>query len=111
MRAIALAFALAAALAVAGAAHAGDWDATWAGGFEDGGDGVQVIVLGDQVLGFFYSGDYLDLSDPGSLAADGTITFRWDGGEGTLAGTGDDRTLTIRSAGKPDRVIALKRDQ
>ncbi len=103
--------ALAMALSIASVAAADDWDATWAGGFDDGGDGVQIIVLGDQVLGFFYDGDYLDLSDAGSLAADGTITFRWDGGEGTLAGTGDERTLTIRAPGKSDRVIPLKRDE
>jgi hypothetical protein len=105
------ALALAMVLTFAGAASADDWDATWAGGFDDGGDGVQIIVLGDQVLGFFYGGDYVDLSDAGSLAADGTITFRWDGGEGTLSGGGESRRVTIRSSGKPDRIIDLKRDQ
>jgi hypothetical protein len=109
MRRIALALAM--ALTIAGAAIADDWDATWAGGFENGGDGVQVIVLGGQVLGFFYGGDYVDLDDPGSLAADGTITFRWDGSTGVLANGPDGHTLTIRVSGKPDRVIALKRDE
>ena len=46
------------ALADPDAAH--PWDSSWAGGFEDGGDGVQLIVAGNEVIGFFYHGDYID---------------------------------------------------
>jgi opacity protein-like surface antigen len=102
---------LAAAFLAASPAAAADWDATWAGGFEDGGDGVQLIVADESVVGFFFGGDYIDLSDAGTLADDGSLTFKWDGGEATLAAAGAGQTLTIRQPGKPDRVVEMKRDQ
>ncbi|HVY20053.1 MAG TPA: hypothetical protein VHA70_08215 [Bauldia sp.] len=105
------AYILAAAVAAASPALAADWDATWAGGFDNGGDGVQVIVAGETVVGFFFGGDYVDLTDDGAVAADGSLTFKWDGGEATLAAVGGRQTLTIRAAGAPERVIDVKRDQ
>jgi hypothetical protein len=108
LRAFILAAALAASMVPASAA---DWDATWAGGFDNGGEGVQLIVTGETVVGFFFGGDYIDLTDPGTLADDGTLTFKWDGGEATLAAAGNGQSLTIRESGKPERVIDMKRDQ
>ncbi|MEJ0013024.1 MAG: hypothetical protein WDM94_10460 [Bauldia sp.] len=105
------AYILAAAVAAASPAGAADWDATWVGGFDNGGDGVQVIIAGDTVVGFFLGGDYLEVTDPGALAADGSLSFKWDGGAATLSAAGDSHTLTIHAAGAADRVIELKRDQ
>src|SRR5665213_3368758 len=98
-------------LATAAAATAGtDWDATWHGGFDNGGDGVQVIVTGGQVLGFYFHGDYID-SDTGTPAAGGAIAFHWDGGEGKLSEVGGQHQLAIHETGQPDRVILLTRDE
>jgi hypothetical protein len=106
------AFILAAAVAAASPAVAADWEATWAGGFENGNAaGVQVIVVGDTVIGFFVGGDYVDVTATDPVAADGSLSFTWDGGTATLAADGDKRRLTIRVAGQPDRVIEVKRDQ
>jgi hypothetical protein len=102
---------LAAAVAAASPAMAADWDATWFGGFDNGGDGVQLIVAGESVVGFFFHGDYVDLTDPGTLADDGTLTFKWDGGQATLAAEGNGQSLAVREAGKADRVIPLEKDQ
>lgn len=105
------AFILAAAVAAASPAVAADWDATWFGGFDNGGDGVQLIVAGESVVGFFFHGDYIDLTDAGTLADDGTLTFKWDGGEATLAAAGAGQNLTVRESGKADRVIPVQKDQ
>lgn len=101
-------------LAVTGGAAAGSgWDGTWHGGFDssgDGGsDGVQIVMIGPQVTGFYFHGDYLD-TDDGTVGADGSVTFHWDGGEGTLADDGGKARLTIHETGKPDRVIPLSKD-
>ena len=101
---------LAVVMATTSLAAAGDgWDGTWHGGFDNDGDGVQVVMIGPQVTAFYFHGDYLD-TDAGTAAADGAITFHWDGGEGTLAADGGKRRLSVHETGKPDRVITLERD-
>jgi hypothetical protein len=101
---------MSATLAIAGAAAAGEgWDGTWHGGFDNDGDGVQIIMIGPQVTGFYFHGDYLD-TDTGTATPDGTVTFHWDGGEGTLADDGGKHRLTVHETGKADRVIPLERD-
>jgi hypothetical protein len=97
------------ALADPDAAH--PWDATWVGGFDNGGDGVQVIVAGDAVVGFFLGGDYVDVSETAAIAADGSLTFTWDGGTATLGGRDDGRTLTIHAKGVADRVVKVTEDK
>ncbi len=72
---------------------------------------MQIIIAGASVVGFFLGGDYVEVTDPGGLAADGSLTFRWDGGSATLSATSDRHTLTIRATGAADRIIELKRDQ
>jgi hypothetical protein len=113
-RVLPLLLALPVTIALTGASMAGsDWDGTWHGGFDsDGngaGDGVQLIVTGGKVLGFYYHGDYLD-TDDGTTAADGAITFHWEGGEGRLSATGGGRQLSIHETGTADRTISLERD-
>lgn len=100
----------AAVVAMTSVAAAGDgWDGTWHGGFDNGGDGVQLVMIGPQLTAFYFHGDYLD-TDDGVAGTGGAITFHWDGGEGTLTDDGGKRRLTLRETGKPDRVIELKRD-
>ena len=104
---------MAAALAFAAAASADEthpWDASWFGGFGGNAEGVQIIVAGDQIVGFFFSGDYVDVNTSDPIAADGSLTFKWDGGTATLSASGKDHVLTVHQAGAPAKVIALSRD-
>jgi len=98
-----------AVLAHPDAAH--PWDATWVGGFDNGGDGVQVIVAGDAVVGFFLGADYVDVRETAAIAADGSLAFTWDGGTATLSGSGEGRTLTIHAMGVADRVVKVTEDK
>lgn len=84
------------------------WDASWAGGWEAGGDGVQLIVAGNEVIGFFYHGDYLEVTQTTTLAADGSLSFAWAHGKTTLRVTGEERTITICENGAADKVIKLQ---
>ena len=84
------------------------WDATWVGDWDSANDnGVQVIVTGDQVIGFFLNGDYLLPSATSPIAADGSLAFKWDKGHGTLKVDGDKRELVVDADGAPERVIVL----
>lgn len=102
-------FLLAVAL-VRGANAAPSWDGTWAGGWENG-DGVQIIIAGDKVIGLFYGGDYRDVQQS-QLSADGrTLTFGWAGGDGTLLRTGDrDASFTLKDRGMAARSFPVHRD-
>jgi hypothetical protein len=87
------------------------WDGTWAGGWENGGDGVQIIITSSKVIGVFRHGDYPDIQRS-QLSADGKmLTFAWAGGEATLQRTGeDDARITLRERGKPERNFTVKRE-
>jgi hypothetical protein len=114
MRIVILGVVVATALAVAAPASADDahpWDASWFGGFGTNAEGVQIIVAGDDVIGFFFGGDYVDVSQSEPIASDGSLTFTWHGGTATLSAKGEDRIITIRQSGAADRVIPLTRDQ
>jgi hypothetical protein len=98
-------------LAAAGVAKAAQsWDGTWAGGWENG-DGVQIIIAGDKVIGVFRDGDYPDILRS-QLSADGkTLTFGWSGGDGTLQRTDErDATFTLHERGKPARSFLVHRE-
>ena len=99
------------ALAVAGsAAAAQSWNGTWAGGWE-GGDGVQIIIAGDKVIGVFRGGDYPDLLGSQVSADGGMLSFAWVGGDGMLERTGDrDAAFTLRERGKPGRKFVVHRE-
>jgi hypothetical protein len=85
------------------------WDASWAGGWEDGGDGVQLIVAGNEVIGFFYHGDYLAVTQTAALPADGSLSFTWARGKATLRViNGKERTIPISEDGAADKVIKLQ---
>jgi hypothetical protein len=112
MRISALGVLIAAAIAIGTPVLAGDshpWDATWAGGFDNGADGVQIIIAGDEIIGFFFHGDYMDVAGQ-PVAADGSLTFTWEGGSGKLTAKGDRHQLAIHEEGAADRVIELKQD-
>ncbi len=86
------------------------WDASWFGGFGGNSEGVQIIVAGNQVVGFFFAGEYLDIAKTNPIAADGSLTFTWDGGTATMSAPGGKAALAVHKAGSPDAVIPLSRD-
>jgi len=99
------------AAAIVGSANAvQSWDGTWAGGWVNG-DGVQIIIAGDKVIGVFRGGDYPDIQKS-ELSTDGrTLTFAWAGGDGILSRTGDrDASFTLHERGKPARSFPVHRE-
>ncbi|HEV2187265.1 MAG TPA: hypothetical protein VGR70_08650 [Stellaceae bacterium] len=103
-----LAGVVAAAVGVANAAQS--WDGTWAGGWENG-DGVQIIIAGDKVIGVFRGGDYPDIQKS-QLSGDGqTLAFAWAGGDGVLQRTGErDAAFVLHERGKPERSFVVHRE-
>jgi hypothetical protein len=99
------------ALVVAcGASAAQSWDGTWARGWEHG-DGVQIIIAGEKVIGVGRGNDYPDVVRSEVSADGGSLSFAWTGGDGTLRRTGDrDATFAMRERGKPDRSFAVHRE-
>lgn len=113
MRTRVLGIAIAAALALAAPALAGNghpWDGTWSGSAGEGGGTVQVIVAGDEVIGFFAGGDYITVTATSPLAADGALTFRWAGGSATLSVKGGKHLLLVRKNGDGSRTVTLTAD-
>ena len=98
------------ALGFGAAAAAETLDGTWAGGWETG-DGVQIIVVGDRVIGFYRGDDYLTVERSVSVPGGGAIDFTWPSGEAVLArdAKGEVR-VTIRAKGKTEEIIPVKRD-
>ena len=86
------------------------WDGTWAGGWESGGDGVQITFVGQKLISF-YRGDYRD-TGTAQISADGTVvTFTFSGGDVRLERTGaDDARITLRERGRPGRKFTVKRE-
>jgi hypothetical protein len=96
--------------AVGVALAAPSWDGTWAGGWE-GGDGVQIIVAGNKVVGVFRGGDYPDVQRS-EVSADGrTLSFAWAGGDGLLLRTSDrEAAFTLHERGKSERKFVVHRE-
>ena len=105
---------LAASLGGGAAASTGrgpTWDGTWAGGWESGGDGVQLTFVGNKIISIYRRGDYPEV-EPARISPDGkTATFAWPGGEAVLQRTGDDDArIILRERGRPERAFAIKRE-
>ena len=99
------------ALAVArGAGAAQSWDGTWAGGWEHG-DGVQIIIAGDKVIGVGRGMEYPDLLGSQVSADGGMLSVAWVGGDGMLRRIGErDAAFTLREHGRPERSFAIHRE-
>lgn len=96
-------------LSIPGVAAQPDWNGTWVGNWS--GDGVQIIMAGNVLTGFYFHGDYLDTGSS-SLSKDGTsLTFTWHGGRMTLTRNGATAAhALIRETGKPDLAFDVKKD-
>src|SRR5947207_10770658 len=84
---IAPVLAAAAALAAAPAAGGTTWDGIWVGDAPDATSGVQLIFVGNDLIGFFWNGDYLDMRASLSTA-DGVVTVTWTRGQAILTRDG-----------------------
>jgi hypothetical protein len=82
-----LAFSLVAAIAAGDARAADTWGGTWVGDAPDSGSGVQLIFVGNDLIGFFWNGDYLDMRAIYSKS-DGVVTITWNRGQAIVTRDG-----------------------
>ena len=89
-----------------------DWNGTWIGNWQDG-DGIQVIVAGNDATGIFWNGDYLPDALHSAVSDGGkALTISWDHGNAILTRTGDDTAnIAVHEPGRPDAAFAVKLDK
>ena len=86
------------------------WDGTWAGGWENG-DGVQIVIAGDKVIGVGRGMDYPEILGSEVSADCGMLVVWWIGGDGLLQRTGPhEATISMRERGSPVRSFTVRRD-
>jgi hypothetical protein len=94
--------------ALAQGARKKGFDGTWGGA--EGDVSAQVIVSGNEIIGFYWRNDYLDASDA-KLSADGSsLSFAFSGGHATLTRTGEDAARIDITDGARVVRMTLKRD-
>ena len=88
--------------------HAG-WDGTWIGNWQNG-DGAQIVFAGDELVAFYWNGDYQD-AQAVETADHRVVTISWSQGKATLTLDGAAAAhILIEEPGKPDQTFPLKRD-
>jgi hypothetical protein len=103
--------AVAALVVSAGFGHAaeGPLEGEW-GGLDARGATAQVMVTSDNILGFFWGGDYRE-TGPSKVYDDGArIEFTFATGAASLVKTPAGARLTIREVGRSPNPIDLKKD-
>ena len=86
------------------------WNGTWIGNWQDG-NGTQIVFAGEDLVAFYWDGDYLDevhasVSDGGRV-----VTVTWSSGQAVLTRDGEATArITVHETGKADLSFALKRD-
>jgi len=109
-RSIPLVLAVLALTIASSAGAAQSWDGTWAGGWENG-DGIQIIIAGNKVIGVFRDGDYPEILSSAVSSEGSMLSFWWVGGDATLQSTGArEPTVSVREHGKPARAFTVKRE-
>jgi hypothetical protein len=83
------------------------FEGTWGGA--DGPRSAQIIVLNDQVIGFYWDEDYTDATHVRISADARVLSFDFAGGTATLTRTGETALLEVRQRGRTIS-LALKRD-
>jgi hypothetical protein len=101
----------AASFGFAFAASAADtWNGTWAGNVTDA-DTAQLIFADDQLVGFFWDGDYLSAVSAKAQSGGTIVAITWAAGTATLTRDGPQAAhLTVQQKGKPDVTVALMPD-
>jgi hypothetical protein len=88
------------------------WDGTWAGGWENG-DGIQIIITGNKVIGVYRGGDYPEILSTAISPEGRMLTFSWVGGDAFLERASDrdrEATISLREHGRPVRSFVVKRE-
>ncbi len=106
-----LAAALAFACLISPALAAADWNGTWAGNWQNG-DGVQIVMAGNDAITLYLHGDYLSEDLHAAVSAGGkTLTITWRHGHATLTRDGDDTARAVLAEpGHTDLAFTVKRD-
>ena len=87
------------------------WDGTWAGGWENG-DGIQIIIAGNKVIGVYRDGDYPEILSSAASPEGRMLSFSWVGGDAFLQRSGDrEATISLREHGRPVRNFTVKLDK
>jgi len=95
---------------LAGAQQTASWDATWVGGW-DTGNGTQIVIAGNQVVGFYWHDEYVSILESHSANDGSTLTFSWRGGQAILNRLGEKSArVLVRQAGQPDIAVDLTPD-
>jgi hypothetical protein len=88
------------------------WDGTWAGGWENG-DGIQIVIAGDKVIGVYRDGDYPEILSSAVSPEGRMLTFSWIGGDAFLQRASDhdrEAMISLREHGRPVRSFTVKRE-
>jgi len=103
--------ALAALVVSAGFGHAaeGSLEGEW-GGLDARGATAQVMVTSNNILGFFWGGDYQEAGPSRVYDGGGRIEFAFATGAASLVKTPAGARLTIREVGRSPNPIDLKKD-
>jgi hypothetical protein len=101
-------------IALTGAALAAampDWNGTWIGNWDKGGNGTQIVFAGNTFISIFWDNDYVDAT--GALSEDGKIaTITWPGAQATLTRDGAGTAhIVIHEKGKPEAAFPVKLDK
>ncbi len=100
-------------ISLSASVFAGDfWTGTWVGGYENGGDGVQLVAVGDDAIGLNWHGDYVaDLISTVS-PDEKTLTLTWTGAKAVVTAGAEDgkAAMVIHEPNKPDVTIQLDRE-
>lgn len=89
-----------------------DWNGTWVGNWS-GGDGVQIIMSGNEAAGMFWRGDYVSDGLHSAVSADGKVlTIRWDHNQAVLTRISDDAAqIVVHEPNRPDSAFVVKLDR
>ena len=84
------------------------WDGVWVGDAPDANSGVQLIFVGNDLIGFFWNGDYLDMRTSLSLS-DGVVTITWTRGQAILSRDGPRSAhLQVFQRGLADMTVVVR---
>lgn len=94
----------------AAAAQQPSWNGTWIGNWQ-GGDGAQIVFAGDELIAFYWHGDYLDGVQANTSEGGRVVTILWSSGQAVLTRDSEAAArITVHETGKADLSFALKRD-
>lgn len=88
-----------------------DWNGTWIGNWDKGGNGTQIVFAGNTFISIYWDSDYVDAK--GALSQAGKVaTITWPGAQAVL--TRDSATaahIVIHEKGKSDAAFPVKLDR